>query len=183
MSFSGRLLVATPALTEPTFDRTVILLLEHDDEDGALGIVLNRPTDIDADEPVPGWGHMTAAPAVVFVGGPVHTTAAIALGRLKPDVDPTGDEIERAGVVVVDLGSDPDEVAARMDEIRLYAGYAGWGPGQLEDEIDDEAWFVVDAKVGDALTTNPGELWRSVMGRQPGRLSWLGHYPDDVTSN
>lgn len=183
MSLSGRLLVATPALTEANFDRTVVLVLEHNDHDGALGLVLNRPTDIDADDPIPGWGRLAAAPGVVFVGGPVQATAAIALGRLRPEVEPAVDEVERAGVVVVDRGAEPDAVAARMAEIRLYAGYAGWGPGQLDDEIAEQAWFVVDAEPGDALTSNPGELWRSVMRRQPGRLSWLGTFPDDVASN
>jgi putative transcriptional regulator len=183
VSLAGQLLVAAPPLVDPNFDRTVILLLEHDDVDGALGVVLNRPTDIGADEPVAGWGPLTAAPGVVFVGGPVHTTAAIALARLRDDVEPAADEIERAGVVVIDLGQDPDDVARRVTEVRLYAGYAGWGPGQLEAEIDEGAWFVVEPAPDDVLTRDPGELWRRVMGRQPGRLGWLGLYPDDVTTN
>lgn len=182
-SFAGRLLVAAPALVDPNFDRAVILLLEHDDVDGALGIILNRPTDLPADEPVPGWGDLAAAPAVVFAGGPVHAGAAIALGRLRPDAQALENETERAGVIVVDLGDDPMLAASRVDEIRLFAGYAGWGPEQLEDELAEAAWFLVDAEPGDPLTTDPSGLWRRVLGRQPGRLGWLGHYPDDVTTN
>lgn len=175
--------MAAPVLTDPNFDRTVILVLEHDDEDGALGVVLNRPTDLPADEPVPGWGGLAAAPGVVFAGGPVHAGAAIALGRLRPDAAAGDNETERAGVVVVDLGDDPTLAAARLEEIRLFAGYAGWAPGQLEAELAEAAWFVVDADPDDPLTRDPSELWRRVLGRQRGRLGWLGHYPDDVTTN
>lgn len=182
-TFAGRLIVAAPLLTDPNFDRTVILLLEHDDDDGALGVVLNRPTDIPADEPVPGWGGLASAPGVVFAGGPVQAGAAIALGRLRPDVEVREHETARAGVVVVDLGDDPADAGPRLVELRLFAGYAGWSPGQLEDELAEGAWFVVDADPADPLTSDPSGLWRRVLGRQPGRLGWLRHYPDDVTTN
>lgn len=173
--------MALPVLVDPNFDRTVVLVLEHS-PDGALGVVLNRPGDLRLDEPLPSWAGVAAPPAVVFVGGPVGAGAAIGLGVVP------GAPAEREGFVqvagdlgTVDLASAPLEVG--VAEVRVFAGYAGWGPGQLEGEIEAGAWLVVDAAPGDALSPDPSTLWRRVLRRQPGRLWWLANVPTDASVN
>lgn len=179
---TGRLVVATPVLGDPNFERTVVLVLEHSDE-GAVGLVLNRPSDTDVGEPLPEWDAVAADPAVIFVGGPVARTAVIGLARGVPAAS---DERWRplvAGVGIVDLGAGPDEVAPAIERLRLFAGYAGWGPGQLEAEIDTHAWWVVDAAPDDALCADPERLWSTVLRRQRGRLAMFANYPDDPSHN
>jgi putative transcriptional regulator len=180
-SLKGRLLVALPVLVDPNFDRTIVLVLEHGDE-GALGVVLNRPGDLRLDDPLPSWADVAAPPAVVFVGGPVGAGAAIGLG-LVPGAPPERDGfIQVAGDLgTVDLGSAPLDVG--VAEVRVFAGYAGWGPDQLEDELLAGAWLVTDALPGDALSHDPSTLWRRVLRRQPGRLAWLANLPMDPSVN
>jgi putative transcriptional regulator len=126
-SVRGRLLVATPDLADPNFSRTVVLMLEHGDE-GALGVVLNRPIDLSVAEVLPDWVHLISAPACLFVGGPVAPTAVIGLGRGDgPVFQPLFD-----GLGTLDLDLDPAAYAPTMAGLRVFVGYAGWGPGQLE---------------------------------------------------
>ncbi len=194
----GRLLVASPDLGDPNFERTVVLLLEHGDE-GALGVVLNRPSELDLAEPLPEWARAAAHPSVVFIGGPVAPSAAVCLARLgrrgvaagwRPLLGPRGPfrghpSVGFAGgpVGTLDLDSDPDDTIPRLDEIRVFAGYAGWGPGQLEGEIADGGWFVVDADPGDPLSPAPERLWGTVLRRQRGALALYAGYPPDPTLN
>lgn len=177
----GRLLVATPLLDDPNFTRTVVLLLEHG-EDGAFGLVLNRPTELTLDDAVPDWRPVAAAPAVVFSGGPVSPEAVIALGRGPADA---GDGwIAVAGDLgTVDIGCPPGAAGAPVRALRVFAGYAGWAGGQLEAEIAEGAWFVVDADPDDAFTTRPARLWRDVLRRQRGRIALFASYPDDPDTN
>lgn len=179
----GRLLVATPPLDDPHFDRTVVYVLEHRD-DGAIGVVLNRPADEQLDEPLDRWADLQIAPVAVFEGGPVETSALIALAATPSTVtddehlSPITDEIASA-----DLTADPAIVAAHVSGVRIFRGYAGWGAGQLDDEIDAGAWLVLDSIADDVFTSDPGELWRNVLRRQPGRLAWLADAPDDLSAN
>ena len=182
----GRLLVASPAIGDPNFERTVVLLLEHSDE-GALGLVLNRPSEIDLIDPLPEWTRLAAHPPVVFVGGPVEPERAIALARSDParapalGVDVYAPLLGELGTL--DLTSDPDLVGGGIDAIRVFSGYAGWGPGQLEGELAAGAWWVVDAEAGDALALEPEGLWRAVLARQPQPLRRFANYPDDPSAN
>lgn len=178
----GRLLVATPNLGDPNFERTVILLLEHGEE-GALGLVLNRPSQLDLAEPLPEWARAAAHPSVVFIGGPVAPSAAVCLARLSRHGSTDGWRQLLGSVGTLDLDSDPDEAIARLDEIRVFAGYAGWGPGQLESEIEAGGWFVVDAEGADALSPAPEGLWAAVLRRQRGTLALFAAYPTDPTLN
>lgn len=181
-ALTGRLLVATPILGDPNFDRTVVLMLEHAD-DGAIGLVLNRPSELDVGEPLPEWELVAAAPPVIFVGGPVAQTAVIGLGRREASGDDTWKPVV-GGVGIVDLGAGPAGAVPLIEELRLFAGYAGWGAGQLEAEIDAGAWWVVDAVPGDALSPTPEGLWSEVLGRQPrGRLAMHAHFPMDPSAN
>ena len=191
-ALKGRLLVATPNLGDPNFARTVVLILEHGDE-GALGVVLNRPSDLDLAEPLPQWARAAAHPPVIFIGGPVAPSAAVCLARLgvdggtrgwQPLLGPTGPLSGMPRPVgTLDLDSDPDEAIPRLEEIRVFAGYAGWGPGQLEGEIAAGGWFVVDADAADPLSPAPEELWSAVLRRQRGSLAFFASYPPDPAMN
>lgn len=183
MDMKGRLLVATPMLGDDNFLRTVILLLEHGDE-GAVGVVLNRPSPLEVLEPLPEWRRLTPEPEVVFVGGPVSRNSVIALARGRPDDIPDGTWEPIIGALgVVDLAQDPDVLGGGVTAVRVFAGYAGWGPDQLESEIVEGAWFVVDAHVDDVFTDDPERLWRRVLARQPGELAKVALVPDDPRLN
>lgn len=177
-SLRGSLLVANPAMVDPNFDHTVVLLLEHS-RDGALGVVLNRPTDRTVDEVLPAWAAAAVAPAVVFNGGPVQAELAIGLGRSSStDTDGWSPVAGGIGVVDFDLG-----MVGAVSQVRLFAGYAGWGPGQLEAEIDGRGWFLTQPAPDDILTDAPGNLWRAVLRRQRVGLAMLTSFPPDVTLN
>ena len=169
---AGRLLVAAPTLIDPNFYRTVVLMLQHDEE-GAVGVVLNRPSDEEVAAHLPDWSGALAVPPVVFVGGPVQPEVAIGL------VDTEGESSVLGGVGVADLAAGPpDGVRAR-----IFSGYAGWGPGQLEAELDERAWIVVEADQGDVFDSDPERLWSRVLRRQPGILRMLATYPIDPALN
>jgi len=177
---AGRLLVATPMLRDPNFDRTVVLLLDHNDG-GALGIVLNRPSPLAVAEPLPQWVDLVADPPVVFVGGPVSPGSAICLARA--DGDGAGWQPLFGGLGTIDLSRTPAELGADIARLRVFAGYAGWGGGQLEGEIEAGAWVVTRAAPGDALSEEPDGLWRAVLARQGGVVAALASYPRDLTDN
>lgn len=177
----GRLLVATPNLGDPNFERTVVLVLEHGDE-GALGIVLNRPSQMDVAEPLPKWARAAAHPPVVFIGGPVAPSAAVCLARVVAG-GAEGWQGLLGPVGTMDLDADPDQAIPRLEHIRVFAGYAGWGPDQLESEIAAGGWFVVDADASDPLSSAPEDLWAAVLRRQRGTLALFAAYPPDPAMN
>jgi putative transcriptional regulator len=183
-STRGHLLVATPLLGDPNFERTVIFMLEDNDE-GSLGLVLNRPSPLEVTDPLPDWSRLVAAPSVVFVGGPVSRSSVIALAAREPAYE-LPDEAWTAvegSVGVLDLTADADLIGAGLAEVRVFAGYAGWGEGQLAGEIEEGAWFVVDAIDGDTFTDRPEQLWRDVLRRQPEPLRQFANYPLDPSVN
>lgn len=179
---TGRLLVATPVLGDPNFERTVVLLLEHSEE-GAVGLVLNRPSETEVCEPLPGWDGLTASPSVIFVGGPVEQKAVIGLARRGAAAADDRWRPLVGGVGIVDLGRGPDDLLAAIEDLRLFAGYAGWGAGQLEGEIAAGAWWVVDAAPDDACSRRPERLWTTVLRRQRPRLAMYAHFPADPSFN
>ncbi|MGF1596594.1 MAG: YqgE/AlgH family protein [Acidimicrobiales bacterium] len=177
-SLSGRILVARPELSDPNFDATLTLVLEHSDE-GALGVVLNRPTPLTMADAFPDWQEMTARPDVVFAGGPVDRDALIALGRSGTD-----DGALVLGAHSVDLDQQPTLVAAEgIEAVRVFAGYAGWAAGQLEGEIANHGWWVVDGTIDDLFTDDPTRLWARVLQREGGDLAWYAHFPLDPSLN
>ena len=180
----GRLLLATPPLTDPNFDRTVVYMLEHH-EDGAIGLVLNRPTDEALVEPLDRWIDLQSAPSSVFAGGPVDTNAMIAIATTKGLLNETTELLTPISGLIAstDLSADPALVAAHVDAVRIFRGYAGWGAGQLDVEVDEGAWLVLNAEIGDVFSDRPDDLWHDVLRRQPGRLSWLALAPDDLSLN
>jgi putative transcriptional regulator len=179
---TGRLLVATPHLIDPNFHRTVVLICRHDDE-GALGIVLNRPTEIVVGDHLPGWTDVVAEPPLVFSGGPVQPEVAIGLARRRRAVTPPGwtDVYERIGLL--DLGAPAAEGVATVETLRVYSGYAGWSGGQLDFESASGDWFVVDALPDDPFPTEAEAMWRRVLRRQGGDLSLYADFPPDPTLN
>ena len=185
----GRLLVATPQLTDPNFTRTVVLVLEHD-EPGAVGVVLNRPLHVEVDEILEVWADLAraAAPGVVFSGGPVSPDAVIGLARPVPGVvdprwRPVLDGDAPGGAGVVDLSVAPADQLVALEAVRLFSGYAGWAPGQLEAELDDGGWFLVDALADDLFCAEPDRLWHDVLQRQRGSLAMLAAYPPSPSVN
>lgn len=182
-SLAGQLLVASPILKDPNFDRSVVLLIAHEAA-GALGVVLNRPTEVPVTAVLDGWSPLAQDPAVLFEGGPVQPDAAICLARMRGPVQPTkGFQPVSGGVGTVDLSVDPERLVERLTAIRVFAGYAGWSAGQLEDEIDTGSWFVLDALPGDAFMDRPDDLWRMVLRRQGGMMAAWAHFPPDPSLN
>jgi putative transcriptional regulator len=184
--WTGRLAVATPLLTDPNFARTVVLLLQSDDEDGALGLVLNRPTGTEVGEVLEAWGPLAGSLPVVFTGGPVQPNAAICLGRARvgaPAVASYSNLENVPALGTVDLDAEPDEVAGTVTEVRVFAGYAGWSVGQLEAEVDEGAWWILDALPSDAFTEAPDRLWQQVLRRQGPPLAFAAIYPEDPSQN
>ncbi|MGH9122061.1 MAG: YqgE/AlgH family protein [Acidimicrobiales bacterium] len=193
MHLGGRLLVANPQMVDPNFDRTVVVVLAHGDA-GAIGVVLNRPSTTAVEDPLPQWSSAATDPAVVFAGGPVNASAVICLARTVSSATPAapglGPEWAPGGWMAVagDVGTlyldlDPDDVSPHLAGIRIFAGYAGWSPGQLEAELEAEGWFVVDAEPEDLFGDRPGDLWRIVLRRQRGPLALVAAYPPDPTLN
>jgi putative transcriptional regulator len=180
---SGRLLVATPQIGEGVFHRSVVLLLHHD-ADGAQGVVLNRPMEAPVDAVLPMWdGHVTP-PGVLFEGGPVGLDTAMGLVTVPGDGDePMGVKRLFGGVGLVDLDTPPVLVIPEIAGLRIFAGYAGWSPGQLEDEVGTGSWYVVDAEARDAFTDHPEDLWRRVLRRQRDHLAFVSTFPSDPAMN
>lgn len=184
-SLAGRLLIAEPMMGDENFDRAVILMLEHNDH-GALGLVINRPSDLEVRDLVPEWAELTLDPDVIFVGGPVSQTGVIALGR-RPGaagyepVHGWSQVIGGCGTLDLNIGS--EAVVGSIDGVRLFAGYAGWSAGQLEGELDAGAWFVVDAFADDAFAPEPDRLWRDALRRQPDQLNLLADFPPHPSLN
>jgi putative transcriptional regulator len=179
---TGKLLVATPALKDPHFERTVVLLVAHE-ESGALGVVLNRATEVQIEDVLTGWDPLAAQPAVVFEGGPVQPEAAICLARVRTGTDPEGFSRVDGVVGTVDLSADPEDMVTDVEQLRIFAGYAGWGEQQLESEIAEGAWFVFEALPGDAFVSAPDDLWSMVLRRQGGLTAAVAHFPADPTLN
>ena len=145
---AGRLLVATPLLGDPNFKRAVVLIVEHEDIQGTLGVVLNRPTEIGVDQVLEQWTELATEPSVVFRGGPVAPNSALALAMIPGKDEPIGwraldgaPALARLGLL--DLDTPPRLLAPAITSLRVYAGYSGWSPGQLEAEIDEGAWYVL----------------------------------------
>ncbi len=180
---AGMLLVAAPSLVDPNFVDTVVLLLDVD-SDGALGVVVNRPSPVLVGDVLDGWGEVVTEPEVLFRGGPVGTEGALAVGRLAdPAVAPEGFRSVAGALGIVDLESPADFVRGDLAQLRIFAGYAGWGAGQLEDEVEGGDWYVVPAAEGDAFRVDPTGLRREVLRRQPGEMAWHSTRPADPEQN
>jgi putative transcriptional regulator len=178
-SLRGKLLVASPALVDPNFARTVVLITEHNEE-GAMGIVLNRPSETALDEVSPELAEI-AGPGPVCVGGPVQPEALVLLAEFS---DPSA----AAWIVVADVGlasSDLEisELAGVVRRGRVYAGYSGWGEGQLELEMEVESWIVEPPLPNELFPEDPESLWHDVLERKGGQYALVARMPDDPSVN
>lgn len=178
----GKLLIAEPMLGDPNFERSVVLMIEHTDE-GALGVVLNRPTDLEVGTVLDEWAGLAADPPVLYVGGPVEQNGVIALGRRAGQGPSLGWSQVMGDLGTVDLNQEPEDLAPELTGIRFFAGYSGWGPGQLEAELAQDAWVVVEAVVDDVFAPDPETMWRSVLRRQGGKLAMLANFPPHPSMN
>jgi putative AlgH/UPF0301 family transcriptional regulator len=182
---AGALLVAMPSLTDPTFAGSVVYVLDHSDS-GTVGVVLGRPSQVEIHDVLSGWSELAVQPGVFHVGGPGETDTALCLGTAALPASDEDDGLRRVSgdVYLVDLDSDPDDIATQLTGLRVFAGYAGWSPGQLASEIAEGAWACVPGSAADVLSPTAGPaLWRGVMGRQTGRLAVLSTAPADPTAN
>jgi putative transcriptional regulator len=182
-SYTGNLLVAMPTLRDPHFERTVVFLLAHE-ADGALGVVLNRPTGVSVSEVLPGWEPLVSGPPVLFEGGPVGADSAICVARARAGVAGFLGFSRVVGQIgTIDLSREPGKVAERLEYVRVYHGYAGWSAGQLESEIEEGSWFVFSALPSDPFLSQPEDLWQLVLRRQGGMTAAVANYPPDVHLN
>jgi putative transcriptional regulator len=180
---AGRLLVAMPELRDPSFSGAVVLVLDHDD-DGSLGVILNRPTAVVVSSVLPAWTPTVSPPEVLFEGGPVSRDSALAVARVPQDEpDPVGFRRIVGELGIIDLDTPTDIVASALTGMRVYAGYSGWGAGQLESELEEEAWYVVDSLPDDVFGPDASRLRQDVLRRQPGELAWLSTRPEDPNRN
>ena len=178
-SLRGKLLIASPALVDPNFARSVVLMTEHNDE-GAMGIVLNRPADAAARELLPVLQEI-AGEDPLFIGGPVQPQAVVLLAEFS---DPTA----AAWLVVADVGlaaadTDIEQLTPAVRRGRFYAGYSGWGPGQLEAEIELDSWIVEPPMPTELFPDDPETLWHDVLERKGGQYTLISRMPEDPSLN
>jgi len=179
-SLRGKLLVASPALVDPNFARTVVLITEHNDE-GAMGIVLNRPSELSVGEAAPELVDVAGSDASVYVGGPVQPQALVLLGEFT-DLDAA------AWIIVADVGLASadyqlEELAGAVRRGRVYAGYSGWGAGQLEAEMEVDSWIVEPPLPAELFPDDPDGLWSDVLARKGGRYALISRMPPDPSMN
>jgi putative transcriptional regulator len=180
-SLRGKLLLAGPTLKDPNFDRTVVLIMEHTEE-GAMGLVLNRPSDAVVGDAVPDLDWVTDGDDPVYVGGPVAPTGVIVLAEWS-------DPAQAVVLVDGDLGfvpgdaEDTDALASAIRRARVYAGHAGWGPGQLEEEVAEEAWIVEAPLREELFSAEPEGLWAAVLRRKGREFALLSTMPPDPSLN
>jgi putative transcriptional regulator len=179
-SLTGNLLVASPSLFDPNFRRAVVLVVQHS-EDGAIGIVLNRPSDASVDDVAPELVELVTVGDPVYVGGPVDDEAIVILADF---VDPA----EAAAVVLGDIGfvsgdADFAVVGAATRRARIFIGLAGWAGGQLEAELSGDDWIVIPAEETDVFPEPDEDLWAAVLRRRGGPYELLSRMPLDPSLN
>lgn len=186
---AGMLLLATPELLDPNFSGTVVLLLDANAE-GALGVVLNRPTALAVGEVLASWAEVVTEPEVLFQGGPVETDGALAVALRREgtiggpsDDSGLGFRVVLDDLGLIDLDTPVELVADSLTNLRIFAGYAGWGSGQLDREVELGHWYVVPAHSDDVFGLDPRTLWSDVLRRQPGDLAMHATRPVDPELN
>jgi putative transcriptional regulator len=178
-SLRGHLLIAGPGLLDPNFWRTVVLVGEHSEE-GALGVVLNRTSETPVDEAVPELSTLVDGLGDVHVGGPVQPSAIVVLADFAEPPDESELVVESIGFLPAEV--DPGALGP-LRRARVYVGYAGWGPGQLDDELDEGSWIVEPAIAEDVFTDAPDTLWSDVLRRKGGPFRVLAAMPPDPSMN
>lgn len=178
-SLRGHLLVASPALVDPNFARAVVLITEHNEE-GALGVVLNRPSETPVEDVVPALAEIEGVD-FLYMGGPVRPEAVVVLGEFR-------DTEAAAWIAVADVGfvsadAENEDLPEKVRRARVYAGFSGWGPGQLEGEIEEEAWIVEPPLPPELFASDPEHLWAEVLERKGGHYALVARMPLDPSLN
>lgn len=183
--------MATPALEDPNFHHTVLVMLAFSATDGALAVVLNRPNEVPVDAILPGWGDLASAPSSLFVGGPVGRDSLIGLAERRDGVAQFDGYLAHDGFAGVadgrlgtlDLHRQPYEMAPGVARLRIFTGHSGWGPGQLEGELAAGGWLVLPGTDDDVFTSEPEDLWKRVLRRQGGRIAMYANAPPNLSMN
>lgn len=170
-------MIAGPQLLDPNFRRTVVLVADHGDE-GAMGVILNRPSGMTVADAAPDLEPLVGPDAPIFAGGPVQPTAGVVLAEVAEADEPVFGEV----VLVPGLGELADVIDG-AGNVRVFAGYAGWGPGQLDDELGRDDWIVAPAEASDVFSEDPESLWGSVLERKGGQYALLARMPEDPSQN
>jgi putative transcriptional regulator len=179
-SARGQLLIAGPGLLDPNFWRTVVLVIEHTEE-GALGLVLNRPSETTVGEAVPQLEALVDLGDQLFIGGPVQPSAVIVLAEFEDATDAALIAFDDIGVLGTSSSHEEDGVGVRAG--RAFVGHAGWGPGQLDGELERGDWILEVARRDDAFSTDPADLWPEVLTRKGGSYALIARMPSDPTVN
>lgn len=175
---TGDLLVATLGISDGVFDRTVVYLIDVDD-DGALGVILNKVSDFHLERVLPGWETMVSRPRALYDGGPVMPQGAICLATtVDPDEEPPGWRRVGGRIGLLHLDTPRELVEGAFSDMRIFAGHAGWSKWQLQSEINRGSWYVVQAEHADIFGPAPQNLWRRVLHRQGGRLAMYSTWTD-----
>jgi len=186
-SLRGRLVLASPVMLDPNFHRTVVLLLAFGAAEGALGVILNRPNEVPVGELLPGWEELATEPRSVFVGGPVARDNVICLARLRPSMldgfEGCSPVTDVEGLATLDLNRSPADMIEGVDGIRIFSGYAGWSPGQLEGEVEAGGWLILPGTLTDAFTPEPDALWKLVLRRGGPRTALYANAPPKLSMN
>ncbi len=178
-SLRGQLLIAGPTLLDPNFQRTVVLIVEHSPE-GALGLVLNRASESTVGDVVPELEGLVDADSRVFLGGPVQPSGLIVLGRFEEPGESALLSFEDVGILRTDRS--PEDQPSLL-EARSFAGHSGWGPGQLDYEVERGDWILEPATLQDAFSQDPEQLWSDVLARKGGSYALVARMPLDPSVN
>jgi putative transcriptional regulator len=176
-SLRGSLLIAGPQLLDPNFRRTVVLVADHGEE-GAMGVILNRPSGMTVADAAPDLEPLIGPDAPIFAGGPVQPTSGVVLAEVAEADEPVFADI----VLVPGLGELADVVDGAAN-IRVFAGYAGWGPGQLDGELERDDWILEPARPSDVFNEDPEGLWGAVLERKGGQYALVARMPEDPSQN
>jgi putative transcriptional regulator len=179
-SLRGQLLVASPALVDPNFHRTVVLIAEHTDE-GALGFVLNRPSEAAVTDVVPVLDPVVDGDETIHLGGPVERSGVVLLAEFDDPSDAARLVFADVGFLAAEVEGDDEPPATRR--VRVFAGHSGWGPGQLEAEVDRDDWIVEPALPNDVFCEQPERLWSAVLARKGGQFALIARMPLDPSMN
>lgn len=179
---AGDLLISHVVLTDGVFDFTVVLILDADSS-GILGVVLNQVSEVELGTVLPQWADQVSDPQVLFDGGPVSPNGAICLASISSEEDPPGWRRVFDNVGLLHLDTPIELVAGAYDDLRIFAGYAGWDAGQLESELARDLWFVAKARYDDVFGANPDDLWRTVLRRQKPEVAVFSTWTEDPDQN
>ncbi len=178
-TLQGQLLISSAGLYDPNFRHTVVLVGEHD-ENGALGVVLNRPLPATVDEALPPLAELVPPGEAVYQGGPVQPMSPVLLAEL---VHPSLADLPVFGRIGFLIGEVSTSAQDGIVRARVFAGYSGWGPGQLEGEMEQGSWILEPATVADVFTDDPDDLWSAVLRRKGPDYEFLSRMPFDPRVN